>query len=328
MAIKNGRRQAVYGLGPNAYSLQFPDPIVTTRDPQVTDVGGAIGQYWLNTETPAIFMLTGFSGGQAQWLNMIGGAGVFTSLTVSPGPISLTGTTHINTSGAATTSIGTGGTGAVNIGNATGNTAVTGQVVVSGNFFTTNGVVSAGSTTAAATSTSLQILKSRSGGVITTGDDLGNVIFAGYDGTQYTTGASIVSTSSGTIGSTRVAANLKFFTHPDSAGSETLRMTIASTGNVVVAAPDSGVGLTVSGGGATVTAGDVTLTNGNLIISTAAKYVSLPGPVFVRSGAGTPAGGLALHAGDLYINTTPTGVTDRLFIATGVGAWTFFTANA
>lgn len=40
------------------------------------------------------------------------------------------GTTNINASGAAVTTIGTGGTGAVNIGNATGNTAITGTLTI------------------------------------------------------------------------------------------------------------------------------------------------------------------------------------------------------
>lgn len=56
------------------------------------------------------------------------------------------GTANINTSGAAVTSIGTGATGAVNIGNTTGNTAVTGSLTAStsltatlGNLTATNG---------------------------------------------------------------------------------------------------------------------------------------------------------------------------------------------
>lgn len=67
------------------------------------------------------------------------GAGTFTTLTA-------VGTTSINASGAAVTTIGTGGTGAVNIGNAIGNTAVTGSLTASttltataGNITATNG---------------------------------------------------------------------------------------------------------------------------------------------------------------------------------------------
>lgn len=59
-----------------------------------------------------------------------------------------------------------------------------------------------------------------------------------------------------------------------------------------------------------------------------APFVELPGPIFMYTGAGTPGNGLALHAGDVYINTTPTMATDRMFIATGAGAWTNVTCAA
>lgn len=89
----------------------------------------------------------------------------------------------------------------------------------------------------------------------------------------------------------------------------------------------SGLGIT-AGNGLTVTSGNATLTNGNLVLSTAATYISLPGPVFIYSGAGAPAGGLALHIGDLYINTSAASATTRMYIATAVGTWTNFTTAA
>lgn len=105
------------------------------------------------------------------------------------------------------------------------------------------------------TATTLNLQKARSGGAITSGDGLGNIIFAGHDGTGYITASQITSTNSGTIATNRVASDLKFYTHPDSTTASTLRMTIASTGAVTVAAPDSGVGLTV-GSALTVSAGN------------------------------------------------------------------------
>jgi len=107
----------------------------------------------------------------------------------------------------------------------------------------------------------LTLSKDRAGAVIVTGDGLGNVLFRGYDGTAYVSGASITSASSGTIAANRVAGNLVFATHPDSASgvNATTRMTIASTGAITVAAPDSGTALTITAGGLTVTAGSTTL---------------------------------------------------------------------
>lgn len=50
------------------------------------------------------------------------------SINKTSGGITVTGTANINTTGSAVSSIGTGGTGATNIGNATGNTSVTGSL--------------------------------------------------------------------------------------------------------------------------------------------------------------------------------------------------------
>ena len=95
-----------------------------------------------------------------------------------------------------------------------------------------------------------------------------------------------------------------------------------ATGNTAV------TGTLTTSAGITATTGNITATNGNIVLSTAATYISLPGPVFIYSGAGAPANGLALHTGDLYINTTAASTTTRLYIATGAGAWTYFTSNA
>ena len=64
-------------------------------------------------------------------------------LTVTAGGAGITGTTNINTTGAAVSTIGTGGTGAVHIGNATGNTAVTGSLTASTGLTATTGNITA-----------------------------------------------------------------------------------------------------------------------------------------------------------------------------------------
>lgn len=391
MAVKNTRKQTSYGY-PNPQANLFPDPIVASRAPAATDFG-EVGQEWVDSAAGNIYFLVSISAGAANWLLMEagGGAGIFTSLTVNPGPISLTGTTtintiggssttignaatttavrgtvNINTTGVGDTSIGTGGTGIVDIGNAvgttfvtgllttqalttvgithinsagtattsigntTGNTAVTGTLNVSGDFSTTDGNVSVGNQDVAANAGIVQFLKDRGAGPITSGDDLGSVIFAGFDGTGFTAGASIVSTSSGTVAAGRVAGNLQFYTHPDAVTAPVLRMNISAAGNVTMPGADAGNSLTVSGATNAIfaPAGDITVGDGDVNINTPGKGINLPGPIQIITGAGVPGAGLALNAGDLYINTTPTGANDRLFIATGAGAWTFFAANA
>lgn len=62
-----------------------------------------------------------------------------TGLTATSGGITATGISNINNTGSALTTIGTGGTGAVHIGNATGNTAVTGTLTSSAGITATTG---------------------------------------------------------------------------------------------------------------------------------------------------------------------------------------------
>lgn len=120
----------------------------------------------------------------------------------------------------------------------------------SGNYFGTNNASNANGP-----KFSFQKIRGAST-IVSASDAMGNVSYTGWDGTQYVEGAAIKSQVGGTPGTNRVAGDLEFYTHPDSTTggtSATLRVTIASTGATTIAAPDSGVGLTISGGGLTVT---------------------------------------------------------------------------
>lgn len=94
-----------------------------------------LGQMYFDTSTTP---RTGYVWNGSTWATDSSSTGSFTTLTVTGqstlGATTIVGTTLINASGSAATTIGTGGTGAVNIGNATGNTAVTGVLNVSGNL--------------------------------------------------------------------------------------------------------------------------------------------------------------------------------------------------
>ena len=156
------RQNVAYGLS-QPLIPEAPAPIAAHRSPTTTDYA-AIGTVWSNTITSQVYILASIIANVATWILVTagGGAGVFASLTVTPGPISLTGTTTINTAGAAATNIGnaastttivgptninqTGaaatniavtGTGAVNIGNATGNVTIP-----TGSLFLTTGDIS------------------------------------------------------------------------------------------------------------------------------------------------------------------------------------------
>lgn len=143
-----------------------PAPIPAQRAPLTTD-RAPIGSQWDWSSQSRIWFLASVIAGISTWVELATGssAGVFTSLTVTPGPINLTGvltqvgTANINATGTADTNIGnstgaltlvgptslTGtftqvgttninstGTAVTNIGNTTGNTAVTGALVASG----------------------------------------------------------------------------------------------------------------------------------------------------------------------------------------------------
>lgn len=98
------------------------------RAPSTQDIYNPGTQWMDGSVSPKVIYQT--TGG-GNW-PAIGGAGVFTTLTVSGlstlGALTQVGTASINASGAAVTTIGTGGTGAVNIGNATGGIAATGNM--------------------------------------------------------------------------------------------------------------------------------------------------------------------------------------------------------
>jgi hypothetical protein len=138
------------------YNIQQA-PIISNRNPTVNDKA-ALGTVWVNKLLALVFIAAQNVANAETWLQVesSGGVGTFTSLTVTPGPTAITGTTTINNSGAGVTTIGTGGTGAVNIGNATGNTAVTGSLSTTTSLTATT-TVTAGtgitSTTGAITAT-------------------------------------------------------------------------------------------------------------------------------------------------------------------------------
>lgn len=99
------------------------------RAPTIQDIYQPGTRWQNNAVNPAVIYETT---GAGNWYTIAGGGETLTSLVVV-GPTTLTGTTNINTTGSAVTSLGTGGTGAVRIGNATGGTAVTGPMTMTGN---------------------------------------------------------------------------------------------------------------------------------------------------------------------------------------------------
>jgi hypothetical protein len=152
--------------------------------------------------------------------NVTPNTGKFTTLQVTStlnvtglstlGALTQAGATNINITGAALTNIGVGGTGAVQIGNTTGNTAVTGTLTTSSGITATTGniVASAGNiTTTVGSITSATTLTATLGNITATNGNivlgtLGNRIIV-PTGTNATAGTSAA--MSGTPGAVTVA---------------------------------------------------------------------------------------------------------------------------
>lgn len=141
-----GTAQGVLVYGTIGNQLVAPPALYGVGAPS-NSKPGILGQnYFDSSVSPRVgYVWTG-----AEWSTDASTGGSFTTLTVTGlstlGATTIVGTTLINASGAAATTIGTGGTGAVNIGNATGNTLITGDLVVTetitatlGNITATNG---------------------------------------------------------------------------------------------------------------------------------------------------------------------------------------------
>lgn len=118
MAFRQTKSNVDYGLSNALQVLPF-GTIQAKRDPATTD-RATLGRSWINKLTGSYWYLSTINAGVYTWLQLTSGGstGVFTSLSVTPGPVTLVGTTNINTTGTAVT----------NIGNTTGNTFVTGAL--------------------------------------------------------------------------------------------------------------------------------------------------------------------------------------------------------
>jgi hypothetical protein len=142
--------------------------------------------------------------------------------------------------------------------------------------------------------------KNRNGAAVQNNDILGNVVFRGYDGTNYLQAAAIWSRVNGTPGTNDMPGALVFGTTPDGGSGPTERMTLDASGVLAVPA-----GMTT----ATQTSG----TNNTTVATTA----------FVNTAVNAAI--QALHpVGSIYINATDSTNPATLL---GFGTWTAFGAG-
>ena len=143
-------QQVSYGLT-QPLILEAQIPIVSLRAPTTADKA-LIGTIWVQTSSNTYWVLTSIANNLATWITFGGGgAGVFTSLTVTPGNITVTNGNIVASLGnisatAGSLSAGTTVTGGTGLIATTGNiTAAVGNVVATlGDITATAGSVSAG----------------------------------------------------------------------------------------------------------------------------------------------------------------------------------------
>jgi hypothetical protein len=309
-----------YGF-PTPLSAYPPFPIISQRVPTTRDFA-QIGTEWVYVPGNAVYFLSSIVSNVANWVNVSGGAGVFTSLTVTPGPISLTGTTTINTTGTALTTIGSGTAGAVSIvspalsldSSAAGTIAI-GQTIASGS-------ISVGSTL---TSGTLALGSATMTGALTIGGSIsGQTINMGN---AANTGAQVINIANGASGAN---STVNILSGAGTAGTQTFNVLATGATRAGVVNIGTGGAAHVVSIGSNTGAASTLINGGTGGVEVSAPFLSLfnTGFAYIYQGSGAPANGLALHIGDLYINSTAASAVTRLYIATGVGAWTNVTCAA
>jgi hypothetical protein len=364
-----------YGLSQPLIDVMSP-PIVAKRAPNTNDYA-PVGTIWTEPSTDSVWIESGIISNVANWVNVSGGAGSFSSLTVTPGPTSLTGIVTMNAgagnaihigidatdhpvsigsfTGASQLSLGAGtagatlytaATGTIIIGaaNMTGTvtlgSSTVGQAIRIGTGSAAN-VVTIGSRTNAANTilyggtAGIQLATSVTGTISIGDDPMTGIITLGQStaaagqtiniGNAINTGAQIINIASGNAAG---VTTVNILNGVASAGSQNLNIMNETAGLPGFINIGTGTAAHTVRIGSFTGAATTTILGGTGGVVLSAPFVSLSGPVYIYTGSGAPANGLALHAGDLYINTTASTTTTRLYIATGAGAWTYFTSNA
>lgn len=87
----NRTANTAYSLN-QPFSQMAPEPIISKRNPTANDTA-ELGTTWINTATNSVYVITSVVAGAATWTTSPGsGVGTFTSVTINPGDLHLTGT--------------------------------------------------------------------------------------------------------------------------------------------------------------------------------------------------------------------------------------------
>lgn len=286
------------------YARIFPSPIVVKRAPLTTDKA-QIGTIWVQSSANSAWILTSIVANSATWEAISGAGGSFSTLTV-------TGNSTLGSASGSTATLGNlSGATAVVVNSGTGNTVFDSTAEIEFTAGTTFAV------TATANDITFTTTSSTDAGSIALTSLAGGIQLDSALGTSITTTNATLALISGT-GAINVGTD---------AHAHAVTLGNVTAGTTVILNTPTGTAVTAANG-LTATVGNITATNGNIVLSTATNLIQLPGPVNIMSGAGAPSAGLALHVGDMYINTTAASATTRIYVATAASTWTNVTCAA
>lgn len=319
-----GLSQAILGV--------TPSPIISTRNPVARD-RAQLGQIWINRTTGGCFFLTNIAANAYTWY---AAASAVANLT-SAGFVTATGGGGVGlvaTAGGLT--VNAGGAAITGLTAITGNETVSGSLIVGTTITATAGAITSGGAVVAATT-----MTCGTGLTVTAG---GATITAG--GLTVTAGLTSLAAGLTLAGATNINTASASATNIGFGGTGTLSMGNIVAGTIMygqditlrlgdnagarkISITDSAaaeVAFIDSNGDTSVlnidVAGDATVT-GDVFAN---AFICGPAGPAIFAGVGDPAG--AAPKGSLYIKTNAALTTDRLWIATAVGVWTFFTSNA
>lgn len=107
--------------------------VISKRDPTSKDRGYDLGQFWINKTTNSVFCLADVAGSVATWVTSpASGVGTFSSVTINPGNLALSGVGGDITVAQGDLTLSNGNAAIA------GNVTVTGDLTVAGNIVTTD----------------------------------------------------------------------------------------------------------------------------------------------------------------------------------------------
>lgn len=309
-----------YGLR-SPYVFAGYQPIVSQRAPTAND-RGPLGITWVDVPNQDSYTLVAIVANAAVWVNTGGGAATFSSLTVFPGPTALTGQFTVTSGAGLPVSIGADATDHdVTIGSQTGVSAL---VLQSGTGDISLSPADAGDIFIGTASQTAPITLGRS----TAGQSISI-------GGAINTVAQSISLGAGASGAN---STVNVLSGVATAGTQTFNVLTGAASTAGAANIATGTAAHVTKLGSVTGAAKTTIQSGTLSMDlTMAAPVAGAGGILVTQGAipfrilcgaGAPNNNLAINVGDLYINSTGSGVADRMYIATAAGAWTNFTTAA